>query len=242
LQTKEGQGVNTAEHQVLTRIGFVERWLQRAREECLDGDVGRGLLTLVLADAEVRRLLQLTAPAPRRPRPRLRPLVAAAAALVMIAVAAVQSGVLTFRAPVAESAGLAAGLSLRAGTGVLLLPLETTNGATAAPAVSVTAPSIPARQVAPSPKPGAAGRSASTRPQAPARPVAVPVGSTPAGSVARPAPAGSAVSAPIPQTSAPAGAPIPVVAPAPAVNTTISVADLLDLVIVADRALRRSQP
>jgi len=34
-------------------IGFAERWLRRARQEVARGDLGRGLLTLLLAEAEV---------------------------------------------------------------------------------------------------------------------------------------------------------------------------------------------
>ncbi len=34
-------------------IGFAERWLQRARQEIARGDLGRSLLTLLLAEAEV---------------------------------------------------------------------------------------------------------------------------------------------------------------------------------------------
>ncbi len=74
--------MKTAEYQILTRIGFAERWLQRAREECLGGNVARGLLTLVLADGEMRRLLQLSgAPIPRSHNPRARTVFSATASV-----------------------------------------------------------------------------------------------------------------------------------------------------------------
>ncbi|MGH2452613.1 MAG: hypothetical protein ACRDF5_02470 [bacterium] len=47
--------VKTARRQehLAHHIGFAERWLVRARQEVARGDLGRGLLTLLLAEAEV---------------------------------------------------------------------------------------------------------------------------------------------------------------------------------------------
>jgi hypothetical protein len=223
--------LKTAEHQILTRIGFAERWLRRAREECLDGDVARGLLTLVLADAEVRRVLQLAvapAPAPRS-RSRLLPVVAVGAGLVIAAAMALQLGVLAPGAATVESVGLAPGLLLRPGTGALLQPLE------------ASGPQEPVRSV-----------SAPTMPE-PAQPVTAKRGSVRQGVVAAP-PGAQQAASPIPVTQPdpspvpvaspppPAPTPVPAVAPAPAPTAALSGVDLLDLVIVADRTLRRSQP
>jgi len=218
--------VKTAEHQILTRIGFAERWLQRAREECLDGDVPRGLLTLVLADAEVRRVLQLAVPAPR---PRFTPAVAVAAGLLIAAAVALPLGVLTLRAAPVESAGLAPGLLLRPGTGALLVSFEAIVPQEPAPTAEVPAAPLPMTR-------GPAMRS-------PARPsagssTAVPaqLAPIPAAPAAQPLPSPAPAAAPHP----PAAAPVP--AAAPASSAALSSVDLLDLVIAADRTLRRSQP
>lgn len=63
----------TADEQVLARIGFAERWLDRARRQWAQGNVARGGLTLVLAAAEVHHALAAagvpgTRSAARRPR------------------------------------------------------------------------------------------------------------------------------------------------------------------------------
>ncbi len=50
--------VDTRGRQVMARIGFAERWLHRARRHCVDGNVTRGLLTLVLAEAEMQYALE----------------------------------------------------------------------------------------------------------------------------------------------------------------------------------------
>ena len=228
--------MKTAEHQILTRINFAERWLQRAREECLDGDVGRGLLTLVLADAEVRRLLQLAVPPAPRPRWRRLSVVAGIAGLVIAAAVALQFGVPALRAASVDPAALAPSLSLRADTGALLLPLEVDRSEEAMPIVRTAPSTVSPQRVRTAP--------------VPARPVLGSVAQRPAApatiTVSAPQPAVSRVipSSPAPETSTPAPAPAagPTVTPAPAANATLSVADLLDLVIVADRTLRKSEP
>ncbi|HEX4841074.1 MAG TPA: hypothetical protein VFV60_02805 [bacterium] len=50
--------VKVNETQVVTRIGFAERWLHRAKCHYGDGDATRGLLSVVLADAEMRYALE----------------------------------------------------------------------------------------------------------------------------------------------------------------------------------------
>lgn len=55
----DGTVVTTSGEQVVTRIGFAERWLDRAKRQCAEGNLTRGALTLVLADAEVHHALQV---------------------------------------------------------------------------------------------------------------------------------------------------------------------------------------
>jgi hypothetical protein len=227
--------VNSAEHQILTRISFAERWLQRAREECLDGDVGRGLLTLVMADAEVRRLLQLAVPPAPRARASMRPAVVVAAGVLIAGLAALQLGVLALRAPV-ESAGLAPGLTLRAGTGALLEPLQVQQPA------KVIAPQVPVRASAPPVTP-ARVRVPGAKPAAPVRAPSPPVAPARLPSIqpSQPSPVPAPAAAPAAPAS-PAPSPEPAASQAEPADSTVSLADLLDLVIVADRTLRRSQP
>ena len=218
--------MKTAEHQILTRIGFAERWLQRAREDCLNGDVARGLLTLVLADAEVRRVLQLAVAPARRSRPPLIPVVAVVAGFVIAAAVAVPLGVLALGAAPTESIGLVPGLVLRQGTGALLEPLETTGPGEPTRTVEVQTMPVPVQR-------GPVRRSAGSSSPAPSQQAAMPV-----------VPVRQAVPSSAPVASPPptAPAPVPAVAPAPAPPAALSGVDLLDLVIVADRTLRRSQP
>jgi hypothetical protein len=57
--------MTTSDEQMLSRIGFAERWLARARGQWTAGHHARSLLTLVLADAELRHAMD-TAGARRR--------------------------------------------------------------------------------------------------------------------------------------------------------------------------------
>jgi hypothetical protein len=52
--------------QVTARIGFAERWLLRARQQCAEGDLAHGVLTLALAGAEMRRALEVAGAPMRR--------------------------------------------------------------------------------------------------------------------------------------------------------------------------------
>lgn len=66
--------MTNGDEQMLSRIGFAERWLTRARGQWTAGNHARSLLTLVLADAELRRAMD-SAGARRRTAAR-RPTVA----------------------------------------------------------------------------------------------------------------------------------------------------------------------
>ncbi|HEX4841001.1 MAG TPA: hypothetical protein VFV60_02435 [bacterium] len=57
--------MTSSDEQMLSRIGFAERWLARARGQWTAGHHARSLLTLVLADAELRHAMD-TAGARRR--------------------------------------------------------------------------------------------------------------------------------------------------------------------------------
>ena len=61
--------MTSSDEQVLSRIGFAERWLTRARGQWTAGHHARSLLTLVLADAELRHAMD-TAGARRRTKAR----------------------------------------------------------------------------------------------------------------------------------------------------------------------------
>jgi hypothetical protein len=49
--------MTSSDEQMLSRIGFAERWLARARGQWTAGRHARSLLTLVLADAELRHAM-----------------------------------------------------------------------------------------------------------------------------------------------------------------------------------------
>ncbi len=61
--------MTSSDDQMLSRIGFAERWLTRARGQWTAGHHARSLLTLVLADAELRHAMD-TAGARRRTKAR----------------------------------------------------------------------------------------------------------------------------------------------------------------------------
>ncbi len=61
--------MTSSDDQMLSRIGFAERWLTRARGQWTTGHHARSLLTLVLADAELRHAMD-TAGARRRTKAR----------------------------------------------------------------------------------------------------------------------------------------------------------------------------
>lgn len=77
----------TADEQVLARIGFAERWLDRARRQWAQGNAARGGLTLVLAAAEVHHALA-AAGVPGRQGAARRPRAVAVLLAGMLAAAA----------------------------------------------------------------------------------------------------------------------------------------------------------
>jgi hypothetical protein len=215
----EAMTVDGLSEQVAARIGFAERWLDRARTQCTDGNVAGGLLTLALADAEVRYALETGGWPAGRARRRsggLRWLVAAAA------VAAVVVWVIQPRStPV--SAGPTAGPPVvrLPGVGSILAMTVPMMPSAAVPAVRSAAVRVTSVRPAPRIARGTAG-------PVPARAAIVPVTtSTAVKSTAAPATATSPASV-HPSTSTPA--------------VPISDVDLIEMVLAADRTLRGTSP
>jgi hypothetical protein len=200
-----------ADEQVLVRIGFAQRWLERAQRYYSEGNPARSVLTLALAGAEVRRALEVAGLAPRRsawPTGALAVLVAAVLA------ALVWAG----RADVPGAA--------QASGGPTVLRLPETSG------VVLASLSFPAPAENPVP---AAVRSRPPQPAAPApvHPVAVPGLPTPA-----PAPAPQVVPVP-PAAPEAVVSPVSVLPSARGGEDVLSVDELVELVLTADRTLRR---
>lgn len=205
--------------QVAARIGFAERWLLRARAQCEDGNVAGGLLTLSLADAEVRYALEAggwQAHGTRRWRRVPWVLLAAAsAALLVWGLRAV---------PVPVSAGPTDGppvVRLPAQVGTLLAMVTVPAAPSSpAPAASVAAPR-PTR------------RAAAGQPVQQVR-ASMPA---PAPSIVSTAPA-VVTTTPSPTTASSASVRPSTVMPV----QLISDVDLIEMVLAADRTLRGTGP
>lgn len=64
-----------AQYDLVRQIGFAERWLARAREEVAEGQDARGVLSLLLAEAEVHHARERTLPVQESVATRPLPLV-----------------------------------------------------------------------------------------------------------------------------------------------------------------------
>lgn len=224
----EAMTVEVFGEQVATRIGFAERWLHRARAQCEDGNVTAGLLTMALADAELRYALEasgrrMRATGRRRPAPEragrsrlpwLLPIVAAGAIIVWM--------IRPMPAPV--GAGPTSGppvVRLPSDVGALLATVTVASGQ--------SAPAATARFIAPRPvRPGRTGRPVRLVERAP-----VPVSVQPAVSSTA---ATTAVTGPT--TTSPVSVHTSTVPSAP----VISDVDLIEMVLAADRTLRGTSP
>lgn len=216
------------DQQIVTRIGFTEQWLDRAKQQCAEGNVARSWLTLVLADAEMHHALQAAAPTTRSHSPRT---VAAA----MIAIAAVAGAVII---AATQWPGRQAAISgepappivrLSAPVGQLLeIAAPSSPAQAAAPAQAASPTRRTARRIAPPTDASKTGRSAAT--------AIVPAASTPS-----PAPAPvMTVQAPTSLPTSPQHASSQVATP-PEVSRPaleISAGELIDLVLAAERTLR----
>ncbi|MGH2404898.1 MAG: hypothetical protein ACRDGN_10595 [bacterium] len=208
---------------VLTeRITFAEDWLARARRQVDDGEQARGILTLLLAEAEVHRARELGTGRPGARTARggwaFGPVAAVVSAAVIVGAVALWR---PFE-PAGRSAAAAGEVSphpivtLAAGTGTLLnlvrAPEEIRRTVTVLVPVRVTV-SVPASLVTAEP----ANRHVAAT--APVRPAAV----------AQPAQRG-------PEAAAVVAVP-PV---APETSALLSEAELIDLVLATERSLRRT--
>lgn len=206
------------------RIRFAEGWLDRARRQIRDGQVVHGALTMMLAEAELHRARDVGLPlvgvarVSSASRPRASWLAAgvlAAAAAVLVAV----SVTVSFQAPVTADDSAPPIVTLVGGTGEMFR-IITVPG----PVVerTVVRPQI-IRLTAPRPRPAVPPMSVSTPP-------ALHVASA-----VRPSER-PALQAPPAPPAAPA-----VAAPAPAAPLLLlSDADVIELVLAAERSLRRS--
>ncbi|MDR7401493.1 MAG: hypothetical protein QN155_04635 [Armatimonadota bacterium] len=197
----------TADEQILARIGFAQRWLERARRYYSEGNPARSVLTLALADAEVRRALEVAGLAPRRAAR------GPALALAVLAVAALAAVVWIGQAEISGSS------QVHAGPPVLRLP--ETSGSVLASLVLAAPAEIPAPAQAPLSSPARPRRSAPPAAAAPAAPAP-----------ARPSP--PSPPPPTPQTPPEP----PAVREAPA-RPALSLDELVELILTADRTLRR---
>lgn len=209
-----------ADHQVVARIGFAQRWLERARGQVAAGNLTRGILTLALADAEVRHALEQAGARPSRPRILRSTLGGAAGAIAaLIALFAVwPAGEPNSDAAAVDHAPPIVSLSPRVGTLLDLL----SPAPQASPIVAVPRTHSPAavREVS-APLPSLYPPAIQSMPVSKQAPVQAPAQASPA-------------------------QPTPVVPPAPTIVAVqpalpqLSAGDLLDLVLAAERALRDS--
>lgn len=188
--------------QVLARIGFAEQWLDRARRQCTEGHVARGVLTLVLADAEVHHALEVAGvPAAPTRVPRRHPGVialagvAAAAALFVSRWPAEPPVVSTSTPPVVQ---------LTSASGSLLQTLDRASRVPAAPAMIGSARG--ARPADASGGPAGQGFASAAEPSEAGTMLRSAAGDQPAASVG---------------------------------SSHLSMPELIDLVLVAERALRQ---
>ncbi len=171
--------VDTTGHQVMTRIGFAEGWLVRAKRQCVEGDVTRGLLTLVLAEAEMHYAREAGgAPAQSDPRRRMTSTVFAVSALTAAVVVAVSW--FPSAPPVASMASTPPVVRFTAPIGTLLDLVQVPPAAKAASVAAVVptlhpGPPRPSRQAEPRPSSTAVPTGGSPAPIAAVQPVIVQV-------------------------------------------------------------------
>lgn len=222
--TTEAMSVDTGHAQVIARIGFAERWLHRAKAQCADGDVAGGLMTLSLADAEMRVALETggwSRHRPSAPRPAMRrwvPWVTLAAA-TMASVWTLRPAAVPADAAVVDGPAV---VRFSSNVGAVLSLMSVT-----------PAPRAPVQVARPEVRP----RTLRTAPQAPPRASAAPL--RPAAAVAAPTVTPAITPAAHPLTIT---APVPAPALSPAAPFVLSEVDLIDMVLAANQALRGTGP
>ncbi|MGH2398652.1 MAG: hypothetical protein ACRDFA_13005 [bacterium] len=217
----------SAEHsgeEVVARIGFAERWLERAKDQVVEGNLTRGILTLVLAGAEVHHALEEAGARPHRSRILRSALVPAAAAIALLIGLSVMVWPAEDRSDDAalRDAPPIVSLSPRVGSLLeLLSPVSPASPTVAAPRTTLRAA---VREVA-----------------APSAPVLRPRAIQPA-AVHRKASAQTSVQLSTAQPAAPVMPPAPTIQAVQPGVTQLSSGDLIDLVLAAERALRDPTP
>ncbi|MGQ0550683.1 MAG: hypothetical protein ACT4PY_13550 [Armatimonadota bacterium] len=214
---------------ILTRrITFAEDWLARARQQVEDGEQARGVLTLLLAEAEVHRARELGTgridAAPLCTRRTLGPAVAVAAVVTIVVAAA------RWR-PFDPAAWAAAAWTTAAAGEVSPHPIVTLSAGHSSLLALVQAPEAIERTVTihvPVPVTVRVPASPATVQRADDRPASMSTSVRPA-AAAQPAPRRSEASA---------AAAVP---PTVSENSTLlSEAELIDLVLATERSLRRA--
>ncbi|MBI3998388.1 MAG: hypothetical protein HY355_05090 [Armatimonadetes bacterium] len=206
------------------RIAFAEGWLARARRQVQDGHHARSLLTLMLAEAEMHRARELATVVPpsslsRHPWVQMALTVSAAVVLVGLVLVAWRPGLSAD--PVAAD---------RSGPPIVVLPgasgsmLRMVQAAEAPAEAPVVVKSVIVRVAVPVAAPQLR-LDISAPPPPPVVPAAAPA-------QRHDAPSASASAAPASAAAAPAAA--------AATPPLLSEADLIDLVLAAERSLRRA--
>ncbi len=220
--------MNERPEKLVERVELAERWLDRARHQLESGDPGKSALTLLLAGAEVARAREESLAASGSsdagsPQDAPRYALPLAALFLAAGVAALLLLPLPhLRAPLAKVGdGAPAVVRLEGGSGSVLKMVTAQAPTPQAPKVRVI---VYAPRAAVSPPAAARALTEAARPPGPA-----PI--LKATAVAPHAPAG-AVPAPAPVPAAPQ--------PSAAQAPLLSEADVIDLVLAAERSLRRS--
>lgn len=217
--------------QLVERVDLAERWLDRARHQLESGDPGRSALTLLLAGAEVARAREesLAASGSRdgmTSHARRSAVPAAAAVVAVAAAAALLLWMPRSHVPVGgvDDAALSI-VRLDGRSGSVLQMVATPTAPSQVPEVKIIFRTSLAARVQQS--------GAAVIPEAaPPAPLAAPAaaGVTAPQALARPALGAAPAPAPV------ATAPLPASVQAP----LLSEADVIDLVLAAERSLRRS--
>jgi hypothetical protein len=214
------------------RIGFAEGWLRRARRQIQGGRIAHAALTVILAEAELHRAREQALPLigaatisrvpTRRPRSFALGVVLAAGGLAVVALVAGQLVQPPLASVSTDDPGPAI-VTLSGGTGEMFR-IITVPG----PVVERTVVRSRVVHLAPRPSPRAVSSQVARRPS---------VGS--AGTVA-PASVRSVAQAP-PASPTSAAAPAATTAAGPVASLSLlSDADVIELVLAAERSLRRS--
>lgn len=209
--------LQTHDQQVIKRIGFAERWLDRAKRQYQDGDVPRGLLTLVLASAEMTHAIRLAHPAISTRRQWTVPVAVAAAATAIVLLAL--AGWPLWRPAPASSAPAPIVVTLSNRVGTLLELVEAPPDPSAAPVPQHASPQVTRRSHAGMKRSARDTERLAVFATIPVEPVSVRVVQK--------------------QVPSPAPAAGPVIPPAGTiVDYSLSDEELIDLVLAAERILR----